>query len=221
MVRKYFYHIGIIISLLLVMATAQTDAKPHKSSSKEQVAKSIAKSDTATVLKILDGDTFILSGDRRIRLLGMDTPEKGEPFSEAAKNFADSLLFGRHITIEFEKNTQDKYGRLLGYVYANNLLINKLLVERGLARLYLFQGTKKHNNELFSAQKQARDRKLGIWSLPEPAKEPFYISAGGSFRFHRPLCPLIKDINTNKAKRYKTRDSALDAGLSPCRECRP
>lgn len=216
--NRLFKYSAIVALITLLILPVSSDAKSRKSSSKKS---SSAKSDTATVLKILDGDTYVLSGDRRVRLLGIDTPEKGEPFSETAKNFADSLLNGAHITIEFDKTQKDKYGRLLGYVRFQDYFVNKMMIERGLARLYLFQGTKRYNADLIAAQKNARERKIGIWSLPLPEKEPFYISSSGAFRFHRPLCPLIKDINTKKAKRYKSRDSALDDGLSPCRECRP
>jgi micrococcal nuclease len=219
--NKFLKHLGIFAILALLSLPVSIDARTKKPSSKQTSSRTIAKADTATVIKVLDGDTFVLSGDRRVRLLGIDTPEKGEPFSEAAKHFADSLLNGRHITIEFDRTQTDKYGRLLGYVRYREFFINKMMLERGLARLYFFQGTKKYNSELIAAQKQARERKIGIWSLPDPESEAFYISSSGSYRFHRPLCPLIKDINTKKAKRYKTRDAALDEGLSPCRECRP
>jgi len=219
--NRFPKHLGIFAILVLLVLPVSIDAKTKRPSSKHTASRTIAKADTATVIKVLDGDTYVLSGDRRVRLLGIDTPEKGEPFSEAAKYFADSLLSGKLVTIEFEKTQKDKYGRLLGYVRCHDFFINKMMLERGLARLYFFQGTKKYNSDLIAAQKQARDRKIGIWSLPDPEKEAFYISSSGSYRFHRPLCPLIKEINTKKAKRYKTRDSALDDGLSPCRECRP
>ncbi|HBZ01076.1 MAG TPA: hypothetical protein DEO84_07125, partial [candidate division Zixibacteria bacterium] len=89
------------------------------------------------------------------------------------------------------------------------------------ARVYLFRGNQPHKNELIAAQTEARRAKVGIWSIPAPSPEPYYIAPGGSFRFHRPLCPLIKNINVKKAKRFTNRDDALDRGLSPCRECKP
>jgi micrococcal nuclease len=174
-----------------------------------------------TVARVLDGDTFILSDGRKVRLIGVDTPEKGEAFSNEARDFADSVLVGHAIRIEQEKIKEDRYGRLLGYVFIDDLFFNEMLIKRGLAHVYLFKENKRFNKRLIQAQSEARKSRTGIWSLDKPSDEPFYLSAGGSFRFHRPLCPLIKNINQKKARKYKTREEALDEGLSPCRECHP
>jgi micrococcal nuclease len=175
-----------------------------------------------TIKKVLDGDTFVLSNNERVRLIGVDTPEQGEPFSDAARRFADSVLVGAKIRVENDKPQRDKYDRILAYVFVDDsLLFNELLLRRGLANAYLFKENKRLVKRLISAQNEARKFKRGIWSIDKPSDEPYYISAGGSFRFHRPLCTLIKNINQKKASRYKNRDAALDKGLSPCRECRP
>ena len=213
--KKYFLNTFLAFLLLANFSYAKTK---NASRSTPKVS---AKSETVTIVKILDGDTYDLSDGRRVRMLGIDTPEKGEPYADSARNLANSFLKGKQVTIDFEKNQKDRYDRYLVYLHFQGILVNKLFLERGFARLYLFSGTRRYNSELITAQKLAREQKIGIWSLPEPDREPFYIFSSGSYRFHRPLCPLIKNINPKKAKRYKTRDAALDAGLSPCRECRP
>ena len=173
------------------------------------------------VKRVLDGDTFVLSDDRRVRLIGVDTPERGEPFSNTARELADSILTGQEVRIENDLLRLDRYDRILGYVFIDTIFVNELLIRRGLAHVYLFKENKRYSKRLIEAQGKARRDKVGIWSQPRPSDEPYYISAGGSFRFHRPLCTLAKNINPRKAKKYKTREAALDQGLSPCRECRP
>jgi micrococcal nuclease len=213
--------ISFILSLcLLVIPAAQSkEREPSSNKSKSNV---IELAGGITVARVIDGDTFVLSGGKHVRLVGIDTPEKGEPFADAARALADSIFRGRAVRLEFDKkNQEDKYGRILAYAYVDGVSYNELILRRGLARVYLFRGNQPHRDQLLSAQNEARKAKRGIWSLPEPSKEPYYISAGGSFRFHRPLCPAIKNINLKKARRYKTRDAAFDAGLSPCRECKP
>ncbi len=216
--RRY---IAILLLCLSILAPEAFSSGGRKSDIKEPPLSQAIKGDTATVLRVLDGDTFVLSDDRRVRLLGLDTPEKGEPFSETAKAFADSVLRGRAVRLETGKEAIDKYGRILAYVHINSILYNELLLKRGLARVYLFRKNDRYNSRLIAAQKEARKNRVGVWSLPAPEPESYYISPGGSFRFHRPLCPLIKNINIKKAKKHKSRDTALDLGLSPCRECRP
>jgi micrococcal nuclease len=214
------YHILFFLSLMLSFCSA-IGATSDKNDINRQSKSLAAPPKTATVSRILDGDTFVLSDGTHVRLLGIDTPEKGEPFADIAKGFSDSALGGRDVRLEYEKEPLDKYGRLLAYVYINSNFINELLIRRGLARVYIFSKNERFNGRFISAQKDARKARAGIWSLPAPPSEPYYIAPGGSFRFHRPLCTLIKNANMKKARKIKTRDEALDLGLSPCRECRP
>ena len=210
---------------LLVPLTLWAVPGAKSASGQDMTVLSPVKSDSdaiaATVTKIIDGDTFVLSNGGTVRLLGLDTPETGEPFAQKAKIFAEIVLNGKQVRIETEKQAEDKYGRLLAYIFVNGKLYNELVLQKGLAGIYFFSKHHRYAKRLIAAQNAAREDKVGIWSLPAPASEPYYIVPGGSFRFHRPLCTAIKDINIRKAKRYKTRDAALDAGLSPCRECKP
>lgn len=207
--------IALILSLLSVGVRAQLPAAKTRTESKQSSV------DTATVIDVLDGDTFVLSNTTRIRLIGVDTPEKGEPFADVARAFADSVLRNRKVRIELDRLREDRYERTLGYLFLDGIFFNELLVRNGLARVYQFKENRRYSKKFINAQKDARKNKVGIWSLAAPPTEPYYISAGGSYRFHRPLCPSAKSINPRKARKYRTRDSALDDGLSPCRQCRP
>ena len=182
---------------------------------------STAQSSPLSVDSIIDGDTFILSDGRHVRLLGIDTPEIGEPYSDSAKIFANSNVYKMPVSLEFGQDSIDSYGRTLAYLYIDSLCYNELVLRRGFATLYLFTGINRHASKLIAAQNDARRAKRGIWSLPSPAPEDYYVAARDSYRFHRPLCPSIKNINLKNARRFKTRDEALDLGLSPCRNCRP
>jgi micrococcal nuclease len=209
----------IIISILSIFATTISAKSIHTENKSQSAAKQI--SDIDTVLRVIDGDTFVMTQGRHLRLLCLDTPEKGEPYADKASTFADSLLLYKAVKIETARTAEDKYGRTLAYLFLGSKLYNEILLRAGLARIYFFEKNQRYAKELLSAQNDARRAKRGIWSLPAPSSEPYYIAAGGSFRFHRPLCRDIKDINLKKARRYKTRDGALDIGLSPCRECKP
>ena len=85
------------------------------------------------VTKVIDGDTVELSSGEKLRYIGIDTPEKKEPFYSEAKNYNRRLLEGKKIKIELDVQENDKYGRLLGYVYVDGIFVNAEMLKAGLA----------------------------------------------------------------------------------------
>ncbi|MCV9887404.1 thermonuclease family protein [Metabacillus halosaccharovorans] len=129
----------------------------------------------AEVTKVVDGDTLhvMISGKKEtIRLLLVDTPEtvhptkQVQPFGPEASNYMKEKLNGEEIQVELGIGERDKYGRLLAYVYHDNQMLNKLLLEKGLARVaYVFEPNTKYIDEFNEIQKQAQNEQVGIWSL--------------------------------------------------------
>ncbi len=180
-------------------------------------------SDRFIVKKINDGDSVELLGGDRLRLLSVDTPEKGELFFEEACRFLSDMTLGKTARIEFAGRRRDKYGRLLGYLYIDSVFVNRAILENGLGYLYLFKDTELDRPEtenLLMAQRAAMQREVGLWSV-ERAPEDYYIGAQGSFRFHRPGCRSVKNLQPGRYRTFNTRDEALYEGLSPCRRCKP
>ncbi|HZA89236.1 MAG TPA: thermonuclease family protein, partial [Solirubrobacterales bacterium] len=97
----------------------------------------------AEVMRVVDGDTIEVSVDGQVqdvRYIGVDTPESvtpGEPvecFGRRAGAFNERLVGGREVTLRFDRELRDRYGRLLAYVYVGSRLVNAELVRRGYAR---------------------------------------------------------------------------------------
>jgi micrococcal nuclease len=97
----------------------------------------------AEVLRVVDGDTIEASVDGQVedvRYIGVDTPESvtpGEPvecFGRRAGALNERLVGGREVTLRFDRELRDRYGRLLAYVYVGPRLVNAELVRRGYAR---------------------------------------------------------------------------------------
>jgi micrococcal nuclease len=97
----------------------------------------------AEVLRVVDGDTIevLLDGtEEDVRYIGVDTPESvapGEPvecYGEAASDFNAELVEGEDVSLVFDAELRDRYGRLLAYVYVGDVLVNAELVARGFAR---------------------------------------------------------------------------------------
>ncbi len=132
------------------------------------------------IVKVIDGDTVVLndSSHSLVRYIGIDTPEiltvdtPGEPFSSDATEFNKELLEGRKIRLEFDEEKYDRYGRLLAYVYADDIFVNEEIVKRGLADSLEIEPNIKYRDRIRRALKQAQDSKVGIWSDPDNYHTP-------------------------------------------------
>lgn len=177
-----------------------------------------------TVKRVVDGDTVELVDGDRVRLLALDTPERGEKFYDTAKRLLESLVEGKNVRVEYGNARRDRYGRMLAYLYADDtLLTNRVLIDSGLGYLYLFEDndlSRPEVKEMLTSQRGAMQRKVGLWSVPREA-EPYYVATERSFRLHRPNCDAVKNLRPGHYRTFKTREEGLAEGLSPCRECKP
>lgn len=123
------------------------------------------------VIRVPDGDTIVVldstNTQHRIRLDGIDCPEKGQPFVNKATLFVRNLVAEKEVIIEWKK--KDRYGRILGYVFIDSINVNKELLRNGLAWHYKFFNK---DEELAEIGQKAKDQKLNIWSEKNPI-EPY------------------------------------------------
>jgi len=120
--------------------------------------KAVYEIKTANMTRAIDGDT-IETDIGIIRLLGINTPEKKQAYYEEAKEFLKKYELKK---VEIEIHEKDKYNRTLGYVYFNNILINKDVLQEGLANLYVYEKDENYE-ELKKAEQEARQEEKGIW----------------------------------------------------------
>lgn len=179
------------------------------------------KSGGDLVKKVIDGDTVIMESGERLRYIGIDTPEEEQLFYKQARKFNQRLVERKNVRLEFDVQVKDRYGRLLAYVYVDTIFVNAELVKNGLAVTYTYPPNVKHQELFLKLQKQARNKKIGIWSLPQPKKEKKYYAKIGSRRFHRPKCFILKEVSDYEKIKFDSREKALDEGYSPCRICKP
>lgn len=117
------------------------------------------------VKEIIDGDTIRVEGGESIRYIGINTPEAGEPFYKEAKDRNKALVKGKKVKVVVcEKEKRDKYGRLLGWIYADNVLVNEVLLREGLAKALIIPpcGSEKEA-EFIRIEKEAKAKRFGIW----------------------------------------------------------
>lgn len=115
------------------------------------------------VIKIIDGDTITLltysNSQIKIRLNAIDAPEKKQPFGTKSKQYLADMIFSKNVTVQTFGN--DRYGRIIGDIYYNNVNVNYEMVKAGYAWMY-----RKYSNDinLDSLESAAKEKKLGLWS---------------------------------------------------------
>ncbi|MBI5969867.1 MAG: thermonuclease family protein [Deltaproteobacteria bacterium] len=116
---------------------------------------------------VVDGDTIVLGNNEHVRYVGMDTPERGEPFYKEARRRNIELVKGKTITLVVcAEQPKDKYGRTLGWVWADAVPVNEVLLKEGLAKTLMIPpcGLKK-KKDYARLESEAKSRRIGIWSL--------------------------------------------------------
>lgn len=125
---------------------------------------------TAKVVNVTDGDTIKVYnadlGQVKIRLYGIDTPEKRQPYGKAAGKYLASLIAG--ATVEVESVTKDRYGRTVGIVWDSETNINQQMVQDGYAWVYKRYCDKPFCVEWIALEGKARSSRIGLWQESNP-----------------------------------------------------
>ncbi|HPS65311.1 MAG TPA: thermonuclease family protein [Ignavibacteria bacterium] len=176
---KIFFIVSLFIFTSCSEETANIPSKNQKQKNEP------VHSETSSVKRVVDGDTFELENGERVRLLGIDTPEKFtsnkmdsdakksgldvetiKQLGEAASHYADSLMEGRKIFLVSDplNDDKDRYGRLLRYIYTEDgMLYNLKIILDGYAFAYTnFPVIMK--DTFLNAEESARKNKRGLWS---------------------------------------------------------
>jgi len=123
----------------------------------------------ALVTRVIDGDTIVIEGGYRVRYIGIDTPEtypQAEAFGAEAWQANRELVEGERVRLEKDVSETDKYGRLLRYVYIDDIMVNAELVRNGLAEARAYPPDIKHQDYLESLEEGAKNEGRGMWAEP-------------------------------------------------------
>ncbi len=117
------------------------------------------------VTNVVDGDTLDIDTGERIRLSGINTPETDECYYQEAKNRLRQLTLNQYVYLEQDKSNRGKYGRLLRYIYVDDLLVNEQLVLEGFAKVYdKYKDDTKRYAQLKVSETIAKNQNLGLWN---------------------------------------------------------
>jgi micrococcal nuclease len=121
--------------------------------------------DSCTVSHVSDGDSFRCGDGRRVRLIGIDSPEsQQQPYGARARKALLAVLpVGTTVRLEQDVVARDQYGRQLAYVWTGPTLVNEMMVRNGWAVLYTIPPNVKYVDRLTRAQNEARAGGAGLW----------------------------------------------------------
>ena len=145
---------GIVFLVALTVALTQADVTEGR------------------VVRIVDGDTIVVEGQgirQKVRLSGIDTPERDQPWGEAATREMRRLVAGKDVSVHWYKT--DRWDRLIGNVLVDGEDVGLLMIERGMAwhfKRYADEQTTADRDAYSAAEKVAQGARRGLWSDPEP-----------------------------------------------------
>lgn len=186
------------------------------------------------VVGIADGDTITLrSNDStyRIRLHGIDAPEKQQPFGTASKKFLSNLIFGE--SVEVSVKGRDKYDRVIGTILYADKNINRDLVHQGYA--WWYRKYAPNDEVLAKLESQARAKKRGLWRDSNPIA-PWQWRRGArndlrqtiaivgnrrSHIYHCSNCPDFYRISKENRRLFNSESDAIRAGFRKAKNCPP
>lgn len=143
----------------------------------ESLTQSVCGPTQGVVTNVVDGDTIDIdaAGETiRLRYLNIDSPElnasSNEPaecLAEEAKAMNEALVLGREVTIEYDQECEDRFDRLLGFVYRGDRMVNLIMVERGYGQVLLIEPNLSLATEFQALESLAKEQKAGVWGACE------------------------------------------------------
>lgn len=171
------------------------------------------------VIRVVDGDTIVIDYngiEEKVRLIGVDTPESVHPDSSknteagiTASEYTKALLTDKSVSLEFDVQERDTYGRLLAYVYLDGKMVNKTLLEEGYANIATYPPNVKYVDD-FTAIIESRNQQTVI--NPSTDETTYYRTATGKKYHINPNCNGGTYIPCTLAEAQKL-------GLTACEKC--
>lgn len=128
---------------------------------------------TYAVICAIDGDTLLLSLDgteTTVRLIGVDAPEsvhriaeKNTPEGKTASQWMKQLVEGKRVSLEYDQERTDQYGRTLAYVYVDGVMLEDALLAAGMARTLTMEPNTRYQHHFETLEKEARESGAGFW----------------------------------------------------------
>ena len=186
---------------------------------------------------VTDGDTIEVDGLGKIRMVGVNTPERGVEGYICSKRFVQKLCLDKEVSLDIDdsKNT-DKYGRYLAVVIVDGKNLNEMLLKEGLAEIMYIppsefypydwapDSNSGYSNYLSSySSSNSGSSSSSSFSSGSTSGSDFgsYIASANSHKFHYPSCRWGQKISDKNKVTFNSRSDAISQGYEPCKVCQP
>lgn len=159
----------LLAVLVIVFPTVERDLRKVLSLSRSDPISDKSPETKVIIERVVDGDTVVIAGGKKVRLIGVDAPESVKPqekpecFGIESSRYLKELVEGKEVTLQRDVSDRDRYGRLLRYVYKEGSLLNELLIKEGYARAKSYPPDSAQKQQLESAEEEARKAMRGLW----------------------------------------------------------
>jgi endonuclease YncB( thermonuclease family) len=186
-----------------------------------------AADELRTVIKVHSGAVVKLQAkttkdkDVKVRYIGVDAPDRGEPFFELCRNANKALVENKKVRMQTDAVLTDASGRPLVYVYAGDVFVNAELIKNGCGLVAGPDGNVQHREFFLTLQQEAQKNRRGLWAFEDQSDEPYYVGSKREKIFHRPSCPQMKGLAFDDRLIFRSKAEVLASGYSQDWLCCP
>lgn len=186
---------------------------------------------TAVCTKVVDGDTIYLDNGEKVRLVGVNTPERGVEGYIVSKNFVQKLCLNKEISLDIDDSKHnDRYGRTLAVVIVDGKNLNEMLLKEGLAEImymppsefYPYDWANGDTHVANSHSSSSSSSNTGTSNSHSTSTDSgSYVGNANSGKFHVASCSSVDKMSEGNKVFFSSRDEAINQGYQPCKRCNP
>lgn len=180
MTKKWTIYVLVIILVVIQLISNKSNPLPKISLTPTDVpvptiSVTTYEKQKVKVVRVIDGDTIEIEGNKKVRYIGINTPELHDPrrpiqcFGQISTDENRRLVEGKEILIQKDVSEVDRYKRLLRYVWVpsidsgQDLFVNDYLIRQGFAQVSSFPPDIKYQQQFMEAQTEAKENNRGLW----------------------------------------------------------
>ena len=180
----------------------------------------------AVCTQVVDGDTIYLDNGEKVRLVGVNTPERGVEGYIASKNFVQKLCLNKEVGLDIDDSKHnDKYGRTLAVVIVEGKNLNEMLLKEGLAEIMYMPPSEFYpydwaNGDTHVANTQSSSSSSSS-DTSSSSGSGSYIGNANTGKFHVAGCNSVGKMSEKNKVFFSSREEAINQGYVPCKLCNP